>query len=340
MDGEVKKPFSPSRVNRNVIQSYIFSNARSRFSIVQMRILYRLVEFAQCEIEGILIKNNLCQIEHSLRHVDVTLPIVSVLPEGSKHYEQARDALKAMMNEKVEFYDPQTKTWHGSPIVYNVKLKGNRGVLEFSVADFVWDSLLDFTYGYRQFELLTILSLRSSNSMRMYSLISNVTRPQYFSFERLRQMFGLEGKYSQSADITKRLLVPCKSELDKCCPWSFDFRPMKEGRKFVGVTIFPYKIEKNADQNLIKRQLMARVPASLLAGDIYKYMRWNLGFMPKEINSNKELIDDLSLHVPDVMDILSSLKQRRYNEDGTMKGKGWIIAALKSELQNRTQLKK
>lgn len=74
--------FSPSKVNRHVIQSYIFSNAKSRFNIVQMRILYRLVEFAQCEIEGLLIKNNMCRIEHQLRHVDITLPITSVLPEA------------------------------------------------------------------------------------------------------------------------------------------------------------------------------------------------------------------------------------------------------------------
>lgn len=331
-----QQEYAPSRVNRNVIQSYIFSNARSRFNIVQMRILYRLVEFAQCELEGLLIKNNLCRIEHSLRHVDITLPITSVLPEGSKHYEQARAAIKAMMKEECEFYDSETRTWHASPVVYNVSMADRKGVIEFSVADFVWDSLLDFTYGYRQFELLTILNLRSTNSMKMYALISGQKNPISYNFDKLKAMFGVEGKYSQSADIIKRIIKPAKEELDKCCPWSFDYRPIKHGRSNIGIVLFPYEVQKNRDQALYKKQLLAQVSAPLLAGSIYSYMRYNLGFAPRELNSNKELLDDLSKYVPNVLDILASLKQRRYNPDGTMKGKGWIIRALQGELEKAT----
>ena len=326
--------YSPARVNRHVIQSYIFSNARSRFNIVQMRILYRLVEFAQCEIEGLLIKNNMCRIEHSLRHVDITLPVTSVLPEGSKHYEQARAAIRSMMKEECEFYDTTTKTWHASPVVYNVAMADRKGVIEFSVADFVWDSLLDFTYGFRQFELLTVLNLHSVNSMRLYTLISGQKSPITYSFDKIREMFGLKDKYSQNSDIVKRVIKPAKEELDKCCPWSFDYRPMRQGRANVGVTFFPYEIQNNRDKEIYRKQLLAQVSAPLLSGSIYSYMRYNLDFMPKELNSNKQLLDELAHHVPDVLDILASLKQRRYNADGTMKSKGWIIGALKSELEN------
>lgn len=336
MDNDI---FKPSKSNRHVIQSYIFSNARSRLNIVQMRILYRLVEFAQPEIEGLLIKNNLCRIEHSLRHVDITLPVTAVLPEGSKHYEKAHQAIKDMMKETCEFYDSEKKTWHASPIIYNAEHADRKGVLMFSVADFVWDSLLDFTYGYRQFELMTVLSLHSSNSMRMYTLISGQKTPIYYDFDKLRQMFGLEGKYPQSADIIKRLIVPCKEELDKSCPWSFNYKCVKSGRKNVGVTIFPYEIAQNVDKNLQRKQLMAQIPSSLLFSDIYKYLRYNLGFAPKEINSNKQLLMDCAEHLPNALDILASLKGRRYNNDGSMKSKGWIIAALKSELENKTRKK-
>lgn len=326
--------FSPSKVNRHVIQSYIFSNAKSRFNIVQMRILYRLVEFAQCEIEGLLIKNNMCRIEHQLRHVDITLPITSVLPDGSKHYEQARAAIRAMMKEECEFYDTTTRTWHASPVVYNVSMADRKGVIEFSVADFVWDSLLDFTYGFRQFELMTVLNLHSVNSMRLYTLISGQKTPITYSFEKIREMFRLEDKYAQNSDIVKRIIKPAKQELDDSCPWSFDYRPMRQGRANVGITFFPYEVTKNRDQELYKKQLLSQVSAPLLAGSIYSYMRYNLDFMPKELNSNKSLLDELAHHVPDALDILASLKQRRFNADGSKKSKGWIIAALKSELEN------
>lgn len=341
MEGNTEyQEFKPAQVNKHVIQSYIFSASRSRFNIVQMRIIYRLVEFAQSEMEGLLIKNNMCRIEHALRHVDITLPITSVLPEGSKHYEHARDAIKRMMKEDCEFYNSETHTWHASPIIYNVSMADRKGVIEFSVADFVWDSLLDFTYGYRQYELGTVLSLKTANSMKMYTLISGQKNPIYYSFESLRSMFGLDGKYSQSSDIIKRLIKPCKEELDKSCPWSYDYRARKVGRANVGVLIMPYEIEGNKDKNLQRRQLLAQVPSSLLYSHIYEFMRYQLGFAPKEINANKPLLDDCSKHLPNVLDILQSLKGRRRNADGTIKGKGWIISALKSELENATSRQK
>lgn len=324
--------WTPSKANRHVIQSYIFSSARSRFNIIQMRILYRLVEFAQCEIEGILIKNNMCKMEHNLRHVDISLPISSVLPDGAKHYERARDSLKAMQDEKIELYDSETRTWRCAPVVYNITLADRKGVLEFSVADFVWDSLLDFTHGYRQLELLTVLSLHSPNSMKMYALIAGLKNPMFFSFERIREIFGVQGKYVESYDIIKRILKPCKEELDKSCPFGYEFKPVREGRKFTGVTIFPYAIDENTDKNLQRKQLMAKVPSSLLYGEIYRYLRYNLYFDAKEINANKELLKDCSEHMPNVIDFLSRLQARYRNVDGSFKSKGWIIGALKSEL--------
>lgn len=324
--------WAPSRQNKHIIQSYIFSSARSRFNIIQMRILYRMVEFAQCELEGLLIKNNMCKLAHNLRHVDISLPITSVLPEGAKHYERARESLKAMQDEKIELYDSQSHTWKCAPVVYNLSLADRKGLLEFSVADFVWDSLLDFTHGYRQLELLTILSLHSPNSMKMYALIAGLKNPMFFSFERIREIFGVQGKYTESYDIIKRILKPCKEELDRSCPYGYEFKPMREGRKFTGVTIFPYAIDANVDKGLQRKQLMAKVPSSLLYGEIYRYLRYNLYFDAKEINANKELLKDCSEHMPGVIDFLTKLKARYRNVDGSFKSKGWIIGALKSEL--------
>ena len=78
-------PNFPSTVNRNVIQSYIFSAMRARLSIYQMRIIYRLVDFAQSEIDGILIKDNMTRITHSLRHVDLSMSVRSVMPGKLSH---------------------------------------------------------------------------------------------------------------------------------------------------------------------------------------------------------------------------------------------------------------
>ena len=38
--------------NKDVIQSYMLTSARYDFSVYEKRIMYRLVELAQCELQG------------------------------------------------------------------------------------------------------------------------------------------------------------------------------------------------------------------------------------------------------------------------------------------------
>ena len=42
----------PIEENKNVIQSYMLTAARYDFSVYEKRILYRLVELAQAELQG------------------------------------------------------------------------------------------------------------------------------------------------------------------------------------------------------------------------------------------------------------------------------------------------
>ena len=42
----------PVEENKNVIQSYMLTAARYDFSVYEKRILYRLVELAQAELQG------------------------------------------------------------------------------------------------------------------------------------------------------------------------------------------------------------------------------------------------------------------------------------------------
>ena len=323
----------PSTINRNVIQSYIFSAMRARLNIYQMRIIYRLVDFAQAEIDGMLIRDNMTRITHNLRHIDLTMSVKSVMPDKDKHYEKVKSALKAMMSTLVEFYNPQSKTWQGTPVIYNVKWEQGSGMITMSVADFVWDAMLNFSYGFRKFELLTAMAMPSANSMRMYCLISGQSRPLEYKIETLKQMFGVADKYSNNSDFIKRILGKCKQELDKVSPWTFNYAPKKEGRAFTSVILFPIEQPNRKDVRLARQALLAQVPSSMLFSEVYKYMRYSMGFEPKEISNNKQLIEDATKELPDMMLFLSTLQGRRRDNEGNMKGKGWVIASIRSELQ-------
>jgi len=81
--------------NKDVLQSYILTAAKYDFSVYEKRIIYRLVELAQCEINGIDFRKDCRKIEHDLFGlVNITLPIRDLLNnEEDKNYTRIKDAL-------------------------------------------------------------------------------------------------------------------------------------------------------------------------------------------------------------------------------------------------------
>lgn len=322
----------PSKENKNLFEGYVFSFNRNKFNLVQMRILFRIVEFAQSEIEGLVIAQNMCQIKHNLRNVTISLPTSSVMSEGSKHYEQVHKACKQMQEKVVEWYDDVAKVWHSSAIISNVEIAKNTGYMVFDVPSWVWDSILNFSRGFRKLELSVLMSLKTANAMKMYQLIAGQKQPITYNITWLKQYFGVADKYTQVTDFIRKVLQPSKEELDKSCPYTFEYRPVKVSRSYKQVTFFPVEQKEKRDENLVRKELMAKIPASLLVGDAYRYMRYNMGFDAGELAANKKLLDDAAHHLPNLLDILSSIEGRRRKADGTIMGKGWIINALRGEV--------
>ena len=83
--------------NKNVIQSYTLTTSRYKFTAYEKRILYRIVEYAQDEIKGIMIRDNLHKIEHSLFGREITMPIVDILKdEQDENYTIAEKAFSSL----------------------------------------------------------------------------------------------------------------------------------------------------------------------------------------------------------------------------------------------------
>lgn len=324
----------PSNENKNLFEGFVFSFNRNKFNLVQMRILFRIVEYAQAEIEGLVISQNLCQISHNLRDVTISLPSSSVMSEGSKHYEQVSKAIKSMQGNVLEYYNDSDKVWHSGSIVENVEISRGTGRIVFSVPNWIWDSILNFSRGFRKLELSVIMSMKSANSMKMYQLLAGQKSPIQYRIDWLKSYFGVSDKYSQPTDFIKKIIIPAQKELAKTCPVGFDFVPIRVGRKFEQLLFKPFAQEQFKDKNLERMSLLAQIPASMLANEAWRYMRYNMGFEVPELSANKKLLDDLSHNVPNLIDLLSSIEGRRRGKDGSVKGKGWVIAALKSELVN------
>lgn len=177
------------------------------------------------------------------------------------------------------------------------------------------------------------MAMPSANSMRMYCLISGQSKPIEYKIDTLKQMFGVADKYKNNSDFIKRVIGKAKEELDKISPWTFNYAAKRDGRSFSTVILFPVEQPNRKDVQLARQALLAQVPSSMLFSEVYKYMRYSMGFEPKEIANNKQLIEDAAKELDDMMLFLSLLNGRRRDNDGNLKGKGWIIASIRSELQ-------
>ena len=316
--------------NKNVIQSYTLTTSRYKFTAYEKRILYRIVEYAQDEIKGIMIRDNLHKIEHSLFGREITMPIVDILKdEQDENYTIAKKAFSSL-SDKFIIID-NDDIWQKTHIISNPKIKKKTGMVTFSVFNEIWDGMLNFSKGYRKYELVTAMQFNSVYSMRFYELLSGQKRPLEFTFEQLREMLGVNNKYKLVGHFKTRVLDVAKKELDDISPYSFNYIEVKEGRKFVGFKLFPTFHPDKQDPNLFQVEMRSKLSASAQIGqEAYSYLRYSFEFKAEEISKNKKTIIEGEQKIPDFIGFLSSL----VGPSRTAKNRiGYVINAIKKKTE-------
>lgn len=339
--------------NKDIIQSYVLTKAKYDFSVYEKRILYRLIEFAQDEINGILIKDNLRKIEHHLFGRVITMPVADILKdEKDFNYEIAKSAFIRLSSKHIEVEDE--KEWAYIPIITYPKIKKGEGIATFNVFNEIWDAVLNFSQGYRKYELITAMQFKSVYSMRFYELLSGQKTPLSYTIEELKSMLRLneykekggkvhKEKYKRISDFENFVLDVAQKELDKSSPYSFTYEPItvrgrgRSGKKVIGYTFYPKFIHKNRDENLEKKELqgkMGNVAGSygVLRKEVSEYLMYNLNMTKEEINANKELFITAQRILPHLIDELADLKTRANQKE---KGIGWIINGLKGKIEQK-----
>lgn len=314
--------------NELAIQSYIFTTAKYDFNAYEKRIMYRLVELAQDEIKGIMIRDNMHKIEPTLFGREITMPVADILRnEKDQNYTIAKKAFRSLAQKGVEYEDD--KFWQYTAIIANPKIDKIKGSVVFTVLDDIWRCLLDFTKGYRKYELVTAMQFKSVYSMRMYELMSGQKRPLEFTFEDLKQRFGVKDKYKLVGHFKTRVLDIAKKELDECSPYSFNYIEIKEGRKVVAFKFFPTFHPDKQDPDLYEREKRSKLTArAQISKEALDYLRYSFEFKAAEINKNKKTIIEGEQKIPDFIGFLSSL----VGPSRTAKNRiGYVINAIKKK---------
>ena len=323
-------------VNKDLIQSYIMTTAKYDFNVYEKRIIYRLVEMAQGELQGIKFADNCQKIEHDLFScVNITMPIACLLNgEDDKNYARVKEALQSLQRKIFEYEDDEI--WQSISIIALPYIRKRSSVLSFQVHPRVWDCILDFSKGFRKYELKAAMSFKSQFSMRFYELLSNQKTPLIYSIEQLKEMFCVTDKYERINDFIRYVVDAAKKELDEVSPYTFEYTPLKTGRKITAIKFYPVYQPEHRDSDLEKHDLQKQTALSWsLAPEIRSYLKNSIEFSDKEIKNNLDLFISAQTLLPDFLNELAILKGKSREKKNP---KGYIINAIKGKIKDRKKL--
>lgn len=305
-----------------LVQSFLLSVTRVRLSLYEQRILTKIVEHGQSVIKGLSVQQYK-YITNPFDNEKITVPIRYILTDGSKDYKKVIDACKALMSRKFEFYDPRNKTYYADTCIHNVMHVTGSGKVNFQVSRVLFDVMLNFSLGYKKYDLEEALNLPTPYAVRMYVLLNNQTKPITWEVDKLKEMFGVADKYKQTRDFIKKVIEPARVALMNNHTNGFTYSRVFDGNKVTHIRFFPVKVDKQEEvihPELSREQLISKKAITLM-------MSQDMGFTWREISANKALLEKFSQLVGAV-DIFTAIYRRAQRKQ---MNKGYIINAMKDE---------
>ena len=333
--------------NQDITISWFFVWLRYEATptIHQMRLIIRIIEFCQDELRGIKLRDNLRQIEHQNNDVVIKLP-VSYVYFSDFSLADIRNDLDTLRKNSVQFYDKQNKIWRACGFIEKPTVYEYSGMLEFKVDLTFWGVLLNMSSGFRKCELDKLLALPTVPAMWFYIYISEKDAPQDITVEHFKERLGIrpdeyktkDGKRHRIDNLEARVIKPAQKELNASCPYTFNYEKIHKDSQnprspVVRFRFIPIKQPQYRDESLEKKALLAKTSPSFINSKVVDYMITQMGFDQKGVHANKSLLDEVTKYLSDPIATLSRLQGKRRKKDGSFMGLGWVIAALKGEVE-------
>jgi len=318
------------RINsQELVQSYVLTTAKYDFSVQEKRILYRLIEIAQADLQGKKLDGNYIIGETLFKDKILKLPINIFKPHNEdQNNSKIIKALRDLRNKTIEYDDG--KIWQLIGIIEKPKFE-YKGFVSFEVQPMIWKALLNFSKGFSKYELEIAMSFKTAYAMRFYELFSNNLQPLTFTIIQLKERFGLENKYKNNADFIKNVILKPKKELDEKAPFSFNFKKIKVGNKIVAIKFVPYEIEgRKKEKEHIKYVTNWAVPY-----EVKRYLKIKYGFDEKGIRSNINLFKKAYIEF-DLLKFLSNIYPKASKARNIQ---AYTIGALKKYVSNKENMK-
>lgn len=329
--------------NKDIVTSFVYTWARQKeMSILEQRVVLRIIEYASNNLKGVKLKDHLHKIDLGLFNVTITMPASDVLFNTKMKHHDIEKALYALRSRSFEYKDENRYTVCG--FINNATYVYRSGMITVEVDNRIWDVLSDFSQGFKRFELNKALALPTSSALQFYMIMSGQEKPFKLSIAELKSWLGIpQDKYRKDGrdridHLEERVLRPVKRMLDETCPYTFTYEKLRENQNnskspVVGFELRPVYQAKFRDQELERVHLTAKVSIGFISPQVINYMKQQMGFDKKSLSPHKDLLIQAVNLLPDVLGTLADIQGRRRKPNGTEMGIGWVIQAIKGEVK-------
>lgn len=316
--------------NKDLIQSYVITTARYDFSVYEKRILYVIVDSLQELTKGKTLDRRYSIQKDLFGDYNMRFDISMFLNgETDKNYSRIKQALVSLKDKAFEYENE--KVWQYISIIESPEIQKYDSKVSFRLHKRVYEAFLDFSKGYRKYELDTAMQFESVYSMRFYELLSGKTEPITYSIDSLKKMFKIEGKYKKVNDFFKRVIEPAKRELDKASPYSFTYEKIKTARKITHVVFKSYEIKENRNTELEAKDASRNVSLRWeFNKQSIEMLKAQFNFSDDGIKNNSKVLKKAMLH-QEFEDWVSDIQAmaRKWNIENSA---GFFISQVKKKL--------
>lgn len=352
--------------SKEVVESYIFATSHRKISIYSERLMLRIIEMAQQYLNGVSFKDGTgigqvnCNREGD---AEIEIPIRSLLAnDDDTNYKNAKDAIMELMTcpwsmerqardlksgELLYYPDGRPRmSFIASNLISYCEVNVKPGVAMVKVPKFTWNVLLDFSKGFRRYDLSTALALKKPAALRLFKLVSYQDYPMTIAIEDLRAMWGFDEKdangeyvkYKSNSDFIKKTIDSAKEELDEKASWTFTYTKncalsdkRNNGRRgaktITSITFFPVRRMGRMATSVFVREMDD--PLDVIGRDSYNILLRDLDFSVQGLKNNLMLFKAVKKAGMDLFGFLQEIKPKACRATNPM---GYTINAIKKRL--------
>lgn len=339
--------------NSDIIQPALITRAKYSFTVIEKRIMYRILLIMQKYINGEKLDKDYKLDVNIFNDWDITLPTKAFLKHSDdKNYHVIRKNLLSLNQKVIEL--KTENTWEAYNIIERPQVKDiknisvNDAYISFRLAPKIVDGLFNYAKGFTKYELKVAFELESEYSMRFYELVSEQKNKPFLDYkiDTLKEYFSIEDKYLRANGtthigvMTKKVIEPAKKELDACSPWTFEYQfldvhqqiipPKNKRSKRVYIRIYPKYQPQFRDENLEKEKVQKQTSLRWdLSPAIIEYLRNIFEFTTEEIKNNR----DVFIKAQSEFDLLQFMALNQRKACDAKNPKGYIIQCIKNKIK-------